>query len=189
MKKMWLSFMVTLFWLLSVLFFNVQATPGGDGGPVGTGGATGLTAILKDDDLMWVYGFFGVLGLLILIMLILLINKDKKEKLQNASNPQSPPPTPFKPPVPTAPFYGPQNSQISGNTEPSTWNGKPWGFPEGETPLEGTKNTIIASRTPGQSCITVTDSTTYINGKLVPPGTYYLVKGNTVNSGGHSITF
>lgn len=60
-----------------------------------------------------------------------------------------------------------------GNREPSTFNGKSNGFTEYETNLPGTNNSITGSRVPGQTNICVTDSTTKINGKVVPTGNYY----------------
>lgn len=192
LKKWRVSIFTIFFWFVSLYFYGVYAT-GGGGGPAGgtgsggTGGASGLTAMLGDDTSKWVYGFFGMLLFLLVLLIAMLIVKDKKE--QAAAN-QAPPPPPVSnvPPVPTKPYYAGPGNEIVGNREPSTFNGQPYGFVEEVTPLPGTNNTITGSRTPGGTCITVNESNTRINGKLVPPGTYYLKKGDVIQSGPNNIT-
>jgi hypothetical protein len=90
--------------------------------------------------------------------------------------------------VPVKPYLAGPGNEIVGNREPSIVNGSSYGFTEEETPLFGTKDTITGSRNSGGTFITVNSPNTRINGKVVPPGNYYLKKGDVIQSGPNNIT-
>jgi hypothetical protein len=193
-KKWKISLFSVFFWLVSFCFYGVYAT-GGGGGPAGgsgtggMGGASGLTSFLGNKDNSWIYMFtFGLLLALILILLIMIDRQNKKDQAAAANQAPPKPPAPYVPPVPTMPYQAGSGNEIVGNRNPSTFNGQPYGFVEEVTPLPGTNNTITGSRSSGGTCITVNESNTRINGKLVPPGTYYLKKGDVIQSGPNNIT-